>query len=382
MHDMVEPSAGDCQESALHRHLSLLIPSRLSFLFVKVVGDHQHHAPSVPHWAQLGYLAFACAIPLVPQLLGHALEAAVARAIALSESRNNGNISLRGIGLYTNACAAGGKALLVAVVTDLRFAFGLLRHEPTGVSRGAGATDNGVSWRTILHAALVWLTLLVFAAWGLRVGSLAHPFLLADNRHFTFYLWRRLLGHPNYGAFIRVALAPVYLLCMGVLAARLNASSLPQQPLQQHLSQYSLQQQQQQRQQQRSALWPVLWFGASAVCLLPSPLLEFRYFTVPLLVAHTQAAPYLLPRHEQMRGDAEQEEEVQQPNEETKKSVLSPPETKKELPNRHAADRWPRGMGAVLCLGACFLLVDAALLYMFLAKPFAWPDGSVARFMW
>jgi len=26
--------------------------------------------------------------------------------------------------------------------------------------------------------------------------------------------------------------------------------------------------------------------------------------------------------------------------------------------------------------------VDAALLYVFLRKPFTWPDGSVARFMW
>ena len=29
--------------------------------------------------------------------------------------------------------------------------------------------------------------------------SLAHPYLLADNRHYTFYIWRRLLGRPRVG---------------------------------------------------------------------------------------------------------------------------------------------------------------------------------------
>jgi alpha-1,2-glucosyltransferase len=32
--------------------------------------------------------------------------------------------------------------------------------------------------------------------------------------------------------------------------------------------------------------------------------------------------------------------------------------------------------------GAGYAAVDAATVYMFLFRPFAWPDGSVARFMW
>lgn len=40
------------------------------------------------------------------------------------------------------------------------------------------------------------------------VASIAHPFLLADNRHFAFYLWRRILNvHP----FARYILTPAYL---------------------------------------------------------------------------------------------------------------------------------------------------------------------------
>lgn len=33
-------------------------------------------------------------------------------------------------------------------------------------------------------------------------------------------------------------------------------------------------------------------------------------------------------------------------------------------------------------MGAAYAAVDAATIYMFLFRPFTWPDGSVARFMW
>lgn len=50
---------------------------------------------------------------------------------------------------------------------------------------------------------LVQITLFVSAsALCAFVGlwySLAHPYLLADNRHYTFYIWRRLLGRPRVG---------------------------------------------------------------------------------------------------------------------------------------------------------------------------------------
>jgi alpha-1,2-glucosyltransferase len=32
--------------------------------------------------------------------------------------------------------------------------------------------------------------------------------------------------------------------------------------------------------------------------------------------------------------------------------------------------------------GAAYAAVDAATVYVFLFRPFTWPDGSVARFMW
>merc|ERR1711974_291972 len=39
--------------------------------------------------------------------------------------------------------------------------------------------------------------------------SLAHPYLLADNRHYTFYIWRRIIARNNFTKFF---LLPLYIL--------------------------------------------------------------------------------------------------------------------------------------------------------------------------
>ena len=41
----------------------------------------------------------------------------------------------------------------------------------------------------------------------MRYGTVTHPFLLADNRHYTFYVWKNLmLPYPMF----RYALLPLY----------------------------------------------------------------------------------------------------------------------------------------------------------------------------
>jgi len=51
-----------------------------------------------------------------------------------------------------------------------------------------------------------------------------HPFLLSDNRHYTFYVWRRIfLAHPM----VPYLLIPVYLACAWAWFLRVGASSLP-----------------------------------------------------------------------------------------------------------------------------------------------------------
>eukprot|EP00954_Amorphochlora_amoebiformis_P012556 980488-Amorphochlora_amoeboformis.AAC.2 len=55
-------------------------------------------------------------------------------------------------------------------------------------------------------------------------GTIVHPFLLADNRHFTFYIWRRLLnGFRGYGRYLA---APVYVVSLVSMCAQLAKSTV------------------------------------------------------------------------------------------------------------------------------------------------------------
>lgn len=69
---------------------------------------------------------------------------------------------------------------------------------------GSSSLRQVISVRT-----LVPLTVLCLAA--VHLGTIAHPFLLADNRHFTFYLWRKVINRTSW---TRYALAPLYALAL------------------------------------------------------------------------------------------------------------------------------------------------------------------------
>lgn len=83
-------------------------------------------------------------------------------------------------------------------------------------------------------------------------------------------------------------------------------------------------------------LWRILFVGATATVLTPTPLIEFRYFTVPAALAWLH-----------MRA-----------------------------PNHH----FPAKVTFQLCL---FALINVATLYLFLQRPFVWPDNrNPQRFIW
>ncbi|KAH8270516.1 hypothetical protein KR018_011039 [Drosophila ironensis] len=52
-----------------------------------------------------------------------------------------------------------------------------------------------------------------------HLNTQVHPYLLADNRHYTFYVWSRLYARFWW---FRYAMAPVYLLCIMVLICGLQ----------------------------------------------------------------------------------------------------------------------------------------------------------------
>ncbi|POY73142.1 hypothetical protein BMF94_3835 [Rhodotorula taiwanensis] len=98
----------------------------------------------------------------------------------------------------------------------------------------------------------------------IKTFTIAHPFLLADNRHYAFYLWRRVINvHP----LARYVLVPGYLVAGRLLwlqlarASRMTLSTL------------------------------VLFVGATCAVLAPTPLLEPRYFLTPLVILRLYLSP-------------------------------------------------------------------------------------------
>jgi alpha-1,2-glucosyltransferase len=85
-------------------------------------------------------------------------------------------------------------------------------------------------------------------------GSKSHPFLLADNRHYSFYIWRWFLSKKM----IRIVIAPVYYYLIVRVISRLR--------------------------QRRGPVWIMIYLVAICLSLLPASLLEFRYFTPGVMI--------------------------------------------------------------------------------------------------
>ncbi|XP_057741737.1 dol-P-Glc:Glc(2)Man(9)GlcNAc(2)-PP-Dol alpha-1,2-glucosyltransferase isoform X1 [Arachis stenosperma] len=90
--------------------------------------------------------------------------------------------------------------------------------------------------------------------------SVAHPYLLADNRHYPFYLWRKIImAHWS----IKYLLVPIYLCSWLSIIHMLGRF--------------------------QRKIWVLAYFLATAAVLVPAPLIEFRYYTIPFyfLVLHS-----------------------------------------------------------------------------------------------
>ncbi|KAF9481684.1 glucosyltransferase [Pholiota conissans] len=123
-----------------------------------------------------------------------------------------------------------------------------------GLARGVWGRMFGGKLRvlsTIAICAIMCVTVNKF--------TIHHPFLLSDNRHYTFYVWRRVyMLHPA----VPYALVPVYLACAWAWFLRIGEDQTLLQTL----------------------LLPV----CVVPTLLPTPLLEPRYFVVPYVLLRAQ----------------------------------------------------------------------------------------------
>lgn len=112
---------------------------------------------------------------------------------------------------------------------------------------------------SFINDALEYWYLTLFGAIAMVISvykfTFVHTYLLADNRHYTFYIWRRLYNlHPA----VPYLIIPIHLYAIYILYKTLA--------------------------EKRSNLWIFIFTIAVVLVTVPQRLLEFRYFIVPYVM--------------------------------------------------------------------------------------------------
>ncbi|KAI0004109.1 glucosyltransferase [Russula compacta] len=108
--------------------------------------------------------------------------------------------------------------------------------------------------RVMVHVALS-----VAMGLSINLSTIHHPFLLSDNRHYTFYVWRRVfLQHPV----VPYLLIPGYIVCAWIWFLRVG--------------------------REQTLLQTLVLPLCTLPVLLPTPLLEPRYFLIPYVLMRAQ----------------------------------------------------------------------------------------------
>ncbi|KAH7031678.1 DIE2/ALG10 family-domain-containing protein [Microdochium trichocladiopsis] len=274
----------------------------------------------------------------------------------------------------------------------------------------------------LAQGVIVLTAALGVAAGVVHFSTIIHPFTLADNRHYMFYVFRYSILRAWW---VRFALVPVYVacawLCWITLQGRWDGSTVagPQDCQQRnrwvcspwwtedsvtasrggHESIIITGQKADKKQVQGrhsletneptapSTSTVLILLVATTLSLMTAPLVEPRYFILPwvfwrLLVP---AWPLSIPTPE-TRPSPRPPASSHVPDQRGQSAALSA----KESSSSPARPWWARFDVQILLETVWFGIINAATMYIFLTRPFYWknPDGSLAdggrvqRFMW
>ncbi|XWS67060.1 hypothetical protein CRYUN_Cryun05aG0254200 [Craigia yunnanensis] len=107
-------------------------------------------------------------------------------------------------------------------------------------------------WKNRLLGFSLGFLALIAGLLSIHFFSIAHPYLLADNRHYTFYLWRKII---KFHWSMKYLLVPFYIYSWFSIFHFLDKT--------------------------QRRIWVLVHFLATSAVLVPAPLIEFRYYTIP-----------------------------------------------------------------------------------------------------
>lgn len=214
------------------------------------------------------------------------------------------------------------------------------------------------SWKRLPRLAVV-LAFFGLISLAVHYNTIVHPFTLADNRHYVFYIFRILLWHPV----IKYVAVPVYFVCawlvinaMGEGSGKSIAESRPKTRLEGNKDEISATLHS--RGESTPASFVLVWLAATTMSLITAPLVEPRYFIVPWLVWR-------------MNVPVESGQAQRRDGSGGRKSLAE------------------RGLSWLISNRlwvetVWYLVVNLVTCYVFLFKGYVWPQepGKVQRFMW
>jgi alpha-1,2-glucosyltransferase len=140
----------------------------------------------------------------------------------------------------------------------------------------------GISGKTTVKKLLhqiprIWilLTTTAIALPAVHYNTIVHPFTLADNRHYVFYVFRILRQHWT----LKYLAAPIYIVCGAITIS--SSVALPIDQLARSKKEHASKSNARFRQRMGFVL---VWLVTTALSLITAPLVEPRYFIIPWTV--------------------------------------------------------------------------------------------------
>lgn len=191
----------------------------------------------------------------------------------------------------------------------------------------------------------------IFVAWAIlavHFNTIIHPYTLADNRHYVFYVFKLLRLYPA----LKYLAVPVYFVCswsvVNALVALTRAAPTENKGSPKHKTETDSALPLANTQSCRLS-FVVIWLAATALSIITAPLVEPRYFIIPWVIWRLHVTSNLVPI-----TDA-------------------------------SSSAWKVTLDIRIILETIWLvMINSAVSYIFLYQTFTWGNepGNLQRFIW
>jgi alpha-1,2-glucosyltransferase len=215
-------------------------------------------------------------------------------------------------------------------------------------------------WKILPRIWVIILFVIISTA-VVHFNTIIHPFILADNRHYVFYVFKIL----RQSWIIKYLAVPIYVICGWLVINALHYPNNEDKPIPSESGSEKAiiaRKNAVQARDHRIGV-SIVWLATSSLCLITAPLVEPRYFIVSWVVWRLQIASGVY------------EDETEQSLQESKERVRQT----KSIYNLN-----PRSRTWLMVETIWFLIVNAVTCYMFLWRTFEWSSqpGVKQRFLW